>query len=160
MENSDLFGGAAEEIEILEFKAGGNSYGVNVSDIQEILNYDKKPTPIPNSHPFIEGMIMPRDAIITIIDFVKSLKLVDVDDFKNEMLIVTNVNKQSIAFHVDNVVGIHRALSTDIAKPDKQLTTTQKDAVVGVLTRDDKKIEIVDFRSIIKIINPDMKIDE
>lgn len=157
MENNELF---AAEIEILEFKAGGNAYGVNVSDIKEILNYDKLPTPIPNAHPFIEGMIMPRDFIITIVDFVESLKLVDIDDYKNEMLIVTGFNHQNIAFHVDSVVGIHRIRSTEITKPEKKLTTTQKNVVVGTLTRDDKKIEIVELRNIIKIINPDMKIDE
>jgi chemotaxis signal transduction protein len=32
----DIKSGAPSEIEILEFKAGGNSYGVNVNDIQEI----------------------------------------------------------------------------------------------------------------------------
>lgn len=157
MENNELFGA---EIEILEFKAGGNAYGVDVSDIKEILSYDKKPTPIPNAHSFIEGMIMPRDYIIAIVDFVKSLKLIDIDDNKHEMLIVTEFNHKNIAFHVDSVLGIHRVRSTDITMPEKKLTTTQKDVVVGTLTRGDKKIEIVELRNIIKIINPDVKVDE
>lgn len=159
MENDVFFGGTPAEVEILEFKAGGNSYGVNVSDIQEILNYKKQLTPIRNSHPFIEGMIMPRDFIIPIINFADSLKLVDIDVKKNEMLIVTGIKKQNIAFHVDGISGIQRVINTDIAKPGKKLTTTQKDVVVGVLTSGDRKIEIVDFRNILKIINPEMNFD-
>jgi two-component system chemotaxis response regulator CheV len=150
----EVVSGAPSEIEILEFRAGGNSYGIYISDVQEILTYDKKPTPIPNSHPFIEGIVMPRDFLIPIINFVDSLKLVDVDDFKNEMLIVTGINNLNIAIHVDGVSGIHRVLDTDITKPGKKLTTPQKDVIVGILSRDDRKIEIVDLRRIMKNINP------
>lgn len=153
-----ILGGAPSEMEILEFKAGGNSYGVDVSDIKEILPYNKKPTPVPNSHPFIEGIIMPRDFLIPIINLADSLKLVDVDTNKHEMLIVTGINDLNIAFHVDSVSGIHRAIDTDITKPGKKLTTSQKDVVTGILTRDDRKIEIIDLRKIIKNINPEINV--
>jgi two-component system chemotaxis response regulator CheV len=154
MAKDALFGGVPSEIEILEFKAGGNSYGIDVSDIKEILTYDKKPTPVPNAHPFIEGIIMPRDFLIPIIDFVASLKLADVDDKKHEMLIVTGINDLNIAVHVDSVSGIHRIVNTDITKPGKKLTTSQKDVITGILAYEDRKIEIVDLRKIIKNINP------
>jgi two-component system chemotaxis response regulator CheV len=101
---------------------------------------------------------MPRDFLIPIINFVDSLKLVDIDDFKNEMLIVTGINNLNIAFHVDGVSGIHKVPDTDITKPGKKLTTSQKDAIVGILTRDNRKIEIVDLRKIIKNINPEINL--
>ena len=46
---------------------------------------------------------MPRDFIITIVDLLASLKLVDSGDVKNEMLIVTNIQNMNIGFHVDRV---------------------------------------------------------
>ncbi len=158
MEKDVLLGGVPKEIEILEFKAGGNSYGVDVSDIKEILPYNKKSTPIPNSHPFIEGIIKPREFLIPIINFISSLKLSDVDDYKHEMLIVTSINELNIAFHVDSVSGIHRIMNTDVTKPGKKLTTTQKDVVMGILSKDSRKIEIVDLRKIMTIINPEIKL--
>jgi two-component system chemotaxis response regulator CheV len=156
METDVLNGGVKKEIEILEFRAGGNSYGVSVSDIREILPYNRKPTPVPNSHPFIEGIIMPRDFLIPIIDFVKSLKLTEVDDYRHEMLIVTGINDLNIAFHVDSVKGIHRILNTDITKPGKKLTTSIKGLVVGILEREGRKIEVLELRNIISEINPEV----
>jgi two-component system chemotaxis response regulator CheV len=156
MEKDILNNGISKEIEVIEFRAGGNSYGVSVSDIREVLPYNKKTTPVPNSHPFIEGIIMPRDFIIPIINFAKSFKLMNVEELKHEMLIVTGINDLNIAFHVDSVKGIHRVMNTEITKPGKKLTTALKDVVIGILEREDRKIEILELRKIISEINPEV----
>ena len=149
----------AQEIEILEFRAGGNSYGVNVNNIREILPYNTKPLTIPNAHPYIEGIIKPRDFLITIIDFAKSLKLTGIEEEgKNEMIIVTSIDDLNIAFHVDSVKGIHRIMSTDLAKPGKKLTTSFKEAVYGIITLDDRKIEMIELRKIMDNINPQVNV--
>ncbi len=156
MDKDVLFTSAIADLEILEFKAGGNTYGINLSDVQEILPYRQKPTSVPNSHPFIEGILMPRDVLLSVVNFTSSLKLEDIDENKNEMLIVTNV--ENIAFHVDSVAGIHRVLVEDIKIPGKKLSTNFKECVIGVVTKDDVKIELVDMRTIIKFINPAIKL--
>lgn len=158
MEKELKLGEEMREIEILEFHAGGNSYGVDISDIREILPYDKEPRKIPNSHPYIEGIVMPRDFIIPIINLIASLKLEDVDDKKNEneMLIVTSIKNMNIGFHVDSVDGIHRTTTANITKPGKKLSTSVKNAVKGILILEDKEIEILEFRNIISDINPNI----
>jgi chemotaxis signal transduction protein len=148
------------EIEILEFKAGGNSYGINVSDINEILTYGTKPTPVPNTHPFIEGIIMPRDFLIPVIDLKKYLNLEDIDTNKNEMIIVTGIGSLTIAIHVDSVCGIHRKQTSDIRKPGKMISTNQKFAIIGIIKMDDKIIELIDIRKVISNINPEINIDQ
>ena len=158
MDKDVLFNSAIADLEILEFKAGGNTYGINLSDVQEILPYRQKPTSVPNSHPFIEGFLMPRDILLSVVNFTASLKLEDIDDNKNEMLIVTNVENMNIAFHVDSVAGIHRVLVEDIKKPGKKLSTNFKECVIGVVTKEDVKIELVDTRTIIRFINPAIKL--
>jgi chemotaxis signal transduction protein len=156
MEKDTMF--EAAEIELLEFKAGGNFYGVNVNDIREILSNNYKLTPVPNAHPYIEGMIMPRDFIIPIINLLKSLKLNDTEEAKMEMLIVSSINNLNIAFHVDRVLGIHRVASSEVTKPGKKVSTPVKNVIIGVLNKEDKKIEIIDFRKIITEINPNVNL--
>jgi two-component system chemotaxis response regulator CheV len=148
------------EIEILEFKAGGNSYGISVGDIKEILAYDKRPTPVPNAHQCIEGIIMPRDFLIPIIDLKKYLNLADIDMNKNEMIIVTGIGNLNIAIHVDSVCGIHRKLNSDIKKPGKMISTNQKFAITGIIKMEDKIIELIDLRKVITSINPEVNVDQ
>lgn len=154
MEKNALEG--QKEIEVLELKAGGNFYGVNVDEIKEILPYNKKATPVPNSHPLIEGIIMPRDFLIPIIDLVKSLGLKDVDEYKREMLVVSSVYDMNIAFHVDSVHGIRRVMTSNIENPGKKLSTAAKNYVFGVIDLQDKKLELLDLKKIIDDINPSL----
>lgn len=142
----------SEELEILEFKVGGNTYGMSVNNVREILPHNVTPTPIPNSHPFIEGIIMPRDILIPIVNLMKSLRLEDIDVDKNEMIIITNINDLSVAFHVDSVNGIHRIKNSDIKKLDTKLGTTVNAAVIGMIPKDDRKIILLDLQYIINEI--------
>ena len=148
---------SAMELEILEFKSGGNSYGIRVSDIREILPYKIKPTPVPNAHPYVEGIIIPRDFVIPIVSSLKVLELQDVNEVKKEMLIVTSYLDMNIALRVDSVKGIHRVLEDEIKKTDKKLTTKHKDRICGVIEKDALRIEIIDMKQIIGVINPEIK---
>ncbi len=156
MEKDIVNGTNASEIEVLEFKAGGFHYGINIGDVKEIISYDIVPTPIPNAHPFIEGIIMPRDVLIPIIDLKKCLGLSDTDDNKNEMIIITGINNLNIAIHVDSVSGIHRMQVSEIKKPGKMLSTAQKNVINGIIKIGEKMIELVDLRKIITNINPEV----
>lgn len=150
METGVLLESGTNELEILEFKIGENFYGINVAKVREILPY-QKPTPIPNAHPFIEGIFMPREDIITLVDLAKALHLPDNDDKITDMNIVTNFNKLNIAFHVHGVVGIHRVSWEDINKPDKTINAS----ATGILRWENKLIVILDFERIITDINPE-----
>lgn len=150
METGVLLESGTNELEILEFKVGDNFYGINVAKVREILPY-QKPTPIPNAHPFLEGIFMPREDIITLVDLAKALHIPETEDRTGHMNIVTNFNKLNIAFHVHGVVGIHRVSWGDINKPDKTINST----ATGILKWNNKLVVILDFERIITDINPE-----
>lgn len=54
MDTKILLENGTNELEVLEFMLDGNSYGINVAKIREIITYQPV-TPVPNSHPSIEG---------------------------------------------------------------------------------------------------------
>ena len=107
MDTKILLENGTNELEILEFTLAGNSYGINVAKIKEIITYQPV-TPVPNSHPSIEGIFMPRDTMITAIDLKNCLGRGESE--KKGLFIVTNFNKLDIAFHVEAVLGIHLSL--------------------------------------------------
>ena len=154
METNILLESGTNELEILEFRVGGNYYGMNVAKIKEILTY-KKPTPVPNGHPCIEGIFMPRDIIISIIDLAKCLHLAPSKDESHDMFIVTNFNQLHTAFHVHEVVGIHRVSWADIVKPDETINTAGAGVATGIIKIDQKLIIILDFEKIVNDISPE-----
>ena len=104
MDTNILLESGTNELEILEFKVGPNYYGINVAKIREILSYQPV-TPIPNSHPYVEGIFMPRDVMISVINLRTCLGYPDDPDIQG-LFFITNFNNLNTAFHVDEVLGM------------------------------------------------------
>lgn len=154
MDTGILLESGTNELELLEFKVAGNYYGINVAKIREILPYTK-PTPIPNSHPSIEGIIMPRDQVISVINLEYSLGFSSRDKENRDMLVVTEFNQLNTAFHVDAVVGIHRVRWNDIIAPDETINSSVQCGATGIVKIQDKLIIILDFERILEEIVPE-----
>ncbi len=154
METGILLESGTNELEILEFKVGTNYYGINVAKIREILPY-QTPTPIPNSDPRIEGIFMPRDEIISIINLSRVMSMPQTGAEQTDMFIVTNFNNLNTAFHVQSVEGIHRVSWTDIIKPDSTINAAGVGMATGIIRIEGKLIIILDFEKIVAEINPE-----
>ena len=152
METNILLENGTNELEILEFKLDGESYGINVAKIKEIIPYQPV-TPVPNSHPSIEGIFMPRDTMITAINLKNCLQRGNQDE--GGLFIITNFNKLDIAFHVDSVVGIHRVSWNDIIKPDATVNTVESGVSTGIVKFDSRLVIILDFEKIVTDISPE-----
>lgn len=152
MDTKILLENGTNELEVLEFILAGNSYGINVAKVKEIIPYQPV-TPVPNAHPSIEGIFMPRETMITAIDLKNCLQRGEYSP--SGLFIITNFNKLDIAFHVDNVVGIHRVSWRDIIKPDATVSTTEEGISTGIIKYNDKLIIILDFEKIVSDINPE-----
>ncbi len=152
MDTKILLENGTNELEVLEFYLNGNSYGINVAKVKEIIPYQKV-TPVPNAHPSIEGIFMPRETMITAIDLKNCLQRGEATD--GGLFIITNFNKLDIAFHVDDVAGIHRVSWRDIIKPDSTVSTTEEGIATGIVKYEEKLIIILDFEKIVSDINPE-----
>lgn len=152
MDTKILLENGTNELEILEFILNGNSYGINVAKIREIISYQEV-TPVPNSHPSIEGIFMPRDVMITAIDLKNCLQKGQSEP--GGLFIVTNFNKLDIAFHVDQVIGIHRVSWSEIIKPGATVSTTEESVSTGIVKIGNKLIIILDFEKIVTDISPE-----
>lgn len=152
MDTNILLESGTNELEVLEFKLGNSYYGINVAKIREILSY-MPITPIPNAHPCVEGIFMPRDTMMTVINLRKCLGMPDLDT--EGLFIITNFNKLNIAFHVDQVIGIHRVSWEEIIKPDSTINAQDNSASTGVIKIGEKLVVILDFEKIISDISPE-----
>ena len=151
MESKILLENGTNELEVLEFKIDDHCYGINVAKIKEIIVYQEV-TPVPNAHPSIEGIFMPRDTMITAIDLRNCLQRGASQP--GGLFIITNFNKLDIAFHVDAVVGIHRVSWADIIKPNATISKTEESISTGIIKFENQLIIILDFEKIVADINP------
>lgn len=159
MDTKILLENGTNELEVLEFELDGNAYGINVAKIKEIIPYQKV-TPVPNSHPSIEGIFMPRDTMITAIDLKNCLQRGVSEE--GGLFIITNFNMLDIAFHVDAVKGIHRISWEQIIKPGATVSTSEDSISTGIVKLDNRLVIILDFEKIVSDINPEtgLKVSE
>ena len=153
MDTNILLESGTNELEILEFTLADNHYGINVAKIKEILSYQKV-TPVPNAHPSVEGIFMPRDTMISVINLRRCLNITEPAE-TDGLFIITNFNKLNTAFHVDEVLGIHRVSWENIIKPDATISADDSAVSTGVVKLDDKLVVILDFEKIVSDINPE-----
>ncbi|MCM1128083.1 MAG: chemotaxis protein [Lachnospiraceae bacterium] len=159
MDTKILLENGTNELEVLEFVLDGNAYGINVAKIKEIIPYQTV-TPVPNAHPSIEGIFMPRDTMITAIDLKNCLQR-GVSE-AGGLFIITNFNQLDIAFHVDQVRGIHRVSWKNIIKPGATVSSAEEGISTGIVKIEDRLIIILDFEKIVTDINPEtgLKVSE
>jgi Chemotaxis signal transduction protein len=149
-----LLESGTNELELLEFVVGNQHYGINVAKIRELCPY-QPPTLVPNAHEYIEGIFMPRDMLMTVVDLSKALGLPPTGDMSGDMYIITNFNRLHTAFHVQKVLGIHRVSWEDIAKPDSTIAASGKGVATGIAKVAGKIIIVLDFEKIVAEINPE-----
>lgn len=96
---------------------------------------------------------MPRDVMITVISLKRCIGIPE--DEKEGLFIITNFNKLNIAFHVDEVIGIHRVSWEDIIKPDSTINSDDSGVSTGVVKLNDNLVVILDFERIVTDISPE-----
>lgn len=87
------------------FRLGNESYGVDinlVSSIEKQVQF----VPVPNSLPYIKGIISLRDEVIPLINLKKKFNM-DNADIKGENAIIVKLANLTLALEVDAVEEIH-----------------------------------------------------
>ena len=154
MDTNILLESGTNELEVLEFTVKNRHYGINVAKVREIITYQDV-TPVPHAHPSIEGIFMPREAMITAIDLKNCLGMGESEP-GGGLFIITNFNSLDIAFHVDTVLGIQRVSWADIMKPSSTAASAEDGLSTGIIKKNNKIIIILDFEKIVADINPEI----
>lgn len=151
-----LLDSGTNEIQIMEFTIDGDSFGINVAKVKEIMN-NEAVKPMPNAHPAVDGVFKPRDDLLTVINLPGYLGMTGVDKDKS-LFIVTSFNRMNVAFRVDMVIGMHRMSWKNIQKPDKTIYGGTDGVATGIADINGHLITILDFEKIVADISPDTSI--
>lgn len=159
MDTNILLESGTNELELLEFEVGNSSYGINISKVVEIM-INQEVTPVPNAPEEVEGVFIPRDKLISVIDLHKVLHTQHAKGGK-EIFIICEFNQMQIAFHVSKVNGIQRISWSDISDPPTVANGNPDSAGLstGVAKIGGKIIIILDFEKIVSLLNKSAGLD-
>ena len=141
-------------LELMEFTMAGNSYGINVAKVTEIMR--RCPiTHMTKSHYCIDGIFKPREKIITIINLPRYMALNQSENPEQDMFMLTNFDNVNAAFLVHSVEAMHRIKWSDVERPSAIIYGDEDSVITGTTKIGDKIISIIDFEKVLFDINPE-----
>ncbi|OEU80468.1 MAG: hypothetical protein BA865_16130 [Desulfobacterales bacterium S5133MH4] len=156
-----LLKSGTNEMELLTFLLGDQHFGVNVSKVQSILQFDPSlVTKMPNVPSAMLGMMLYRERTIPLIDLSVALDMETGLTSERQIVIVTQFNNAVSSFRVDGVNRIHR-LSWDTFVPVGDfISSSNANSIVGSVHVDDSEVMVVDMENILAEIVPSMVLEE
>ena len=142
----------AEEIQLVVFmlKQGDVvcEYGVPITQVQEIITMTR-PTQLPQSPDFVEGIINLRGEIIPIIDLKKRFKMGASDITSDTRSVVVEVAGQTVGIIVDEVSEVLRLSHNDIEPPPAMVGGITAEYLTGVGKREGRLLILLDMNKIL-----------
>jgi len=152
--NLSRFAEETSTLELMEFTMAGDSFGINVAKVTEIMRYTPI-TPMTLSHPCIDGVFKPRERLITVINLPRYMGLPESEDPFGDMFMLTNFDNINAAFLVHTVESMHKISWSNVERPSSIVYGSNDSVVTGTTKRDDKIITIIDFEKVLYDINPE-----
>lgn len=133
--------------EFLAFKLGEEEYGIDILKVQEIRGYDTV-TSLPNTPPFMKGVINLRGMIVPIFDLRIKLNLPNVQYDQFTVVIILNIGGRMAGVVVDSVSDVIALPPAEI-KPAPQLGAAIKtDYINGLATIEDRMLIVIDIEKL------------
>ncbi|MFO1399843.1 MAG: chemotaxis protein CheW [Steroidobacteraceae bacterium] len=127
----------------LTFQLAGQDYGVPILSVQEIKGWDK-PTRLPHSAEYVQGVINLRGAVVPIIDLRRRFGLGEIEYSPTTVVIVVRVSGKrgglTAGIVVDAVCGVGN-VSADNLRPVPEVgSTIDAHFISGIATVDERML--------------------
>ncbi len=126
-----------ELLQLVSFEVGDEEFAVPILSVQEI-NRMMQITPVPQSPPFVEGVINLRGKIIPVIDLRKRFGMSELENSDDVRIIVVEVANRVLGFTVDRVNEVLRINSSIVEPPPSMVCGLDTDYVQGVGKLEDR----------------------
>ena len=107
-------GGGEELLQLVSFNIGGEEFGVDILQVQEI-NRMLEVTRVPNAPEYVDGVINLRGKVIPIIDLRRRFGMERREHDKNTRIVVVELSRKIVGFVVE---GLREVLRIPGASPN------------------------------------------
>jgi purine-binding chemotaxis protein CheW len=134
-----------ELIQLVSFHLDNEEYGVDVLKVREIIRMVTI-THMPNTPPYVEGIINLRGKVIPIISMRKRFGLVDIESNDQARIIIMDVGGESLGFTVDAVSEVIRISAHEI-QPSPSVVSggIGQEFIEGVINHTDRLLVLLNL---------------
>ncbi|MBI4522672.1 MAG: purine-binding chemotaxis protein CheW [Deltaproteobacteria bacterium] len=132
----------------LTFTLGKEEYGVDILKVQEIKGYTAI-TPIPNTPPYIKGVMNLRGTIIPVVDLRLKLEMAEAEYNQFTVIIVVKVGTKVVGLVVDAVSDVLNIPKSDIQEPPDFGTQVDVQFINGMAKASEKMVVLLDIGKIL-----------
>ncbi|MEL6521166.1 MAG: chemotaxis protein CheW [Pseudomonadota bacterium] len=144
----------AAEQELLSFRVGEQEYSVDIMSVREIRGWTRA-TPLPHASPYVCGVINLRGTVLPIIDLAKRLSIDVAPASERNVIIVVQVNGQTLGLVVDAVSDILSVPLSELQAPPEISTDHASGFVKALTIIDGRMLRVLDLDSVHPPINTD-----
>ena len=137
------------EIQAVVFKLGNEVFGVDVHQVREIIKM-REYTRIPNTPPYICGVINLRGQITTIIDLRKVFGMNSTKLSSDSRIIILDIKDTNTGVIVDSVLGVTRIPRENIDPPPKITQTNALEFITGIAKQENNLIILLDLEKLLE----------
>ena len=147
----------SNELRILEYRAAGMAFGINILKVSKIINDLVDFTEVPETHSAVKGMFKDMDRLVPVVDLAEFLGVAD-ENTKRENVIVTEFFGVLTGFWVEKLDWIHHFKWEDIIDAERVFSGIDQRYVIGIVKpTEDRMVLLLDYETILIDICPHLR---
>ena len=127
----------------------GEEYGVPISQVQEIVRVGSI-TMVPNSPPYMEGVINLRGRVLPVLNLRKRLHLSSTEMSTASRIMVIEVGDKVIGLLVDSVSQVIKVPSSSVETAPEEVMEVDTDFIRGVAKLENRLVILIDLEKLLK----------
>lgn len=130
------------------FRLDGETYGVNVMQVQEVLRYTEI-APVPGAPEYVLGIINLRGNVVTVIDTRNRFALKQGDVTDSTRIVIVEADEHVVGLLVDSVAEVVYLRQSEIENPPNAGHDESARFIQGVCNKNNELLILVELEKIL-----------
>jgi len=135
-------------MQLVSFRLAEEEYGIEITKIREIILMGEI-TRIPQTPPYVKGLINLRSTVIPVIDLRTRFDLPEGELTDESRIMVLNVGTKTIGIVVDGVSEVLRVARDQIAPPPPTVAGLGQEYLTGLVKLEERLLILLDIDQIL-----------
>lgn len=141
-------GDAIGTVQVVSFRLANEEYGIEITKVQEIILVGDI-TRVPQTAPFIKGLINLRSMVIPIVDLRLRFGMPEQAPGEETRIMVMNVSGKTIGIVVDAVSEVLRIAKDQIAPPPATVSGAGREHITGLAKLSQRLLILLDIERLL-----------